>query len=104
MGNLTPTGSLQTARYEHTATLLSNGKVLVVGGNNGVIYSGAEIADPATGSWTMVNAPPFFSYTATLLLDGQVLVTGGVTANGLAAAADAALLIQRPTPGRPRLR
>src|SRR5207245_11244404 len=47
------TGSLNTGRYWHTATLLPNGKVLVAGGYDGVNYlSSAELYDPATGIWT----------------------------------------------------
>src|SRR5438270_10419864 len=41
------TGSLNTARYEHTATLLSNGKVLVAGGfGGGQWLASAELYDP----------------------------------------------------------
>ncbi len=46
----TPTGSLNTARYEHTATLLPNGKVLVAGGRDSATVASAsvELYDPAT--------------------------------------------------------
>jgi N-acetylneuraminic acid mutarotase len=35
LGVWLPTGSLLQARRNHTATLLNNGRVLVVGGENG---------------------------------------------------------------------
>src|SRR5438105_1088042 len=46
------TGNLHLARGGHTATLLANGKVLVVGGDNassGALRS-AELYDPVTGA------------------------------------------------------
>ena len=83
-GTWTTTGSLNMARWGHTATLLQNGQVLVVGGNgNGSIYiptfASAELYDPATGHWTVTGsmATPRLGHTATLLQNGQVLVAGG---------------------------
>ena len=75
------TGNLNTARSGHTATLLPNGKVLVVGGdNNGNILDSADLYDPTTGMWSLtgrLNAA-HTGHTATLLPNGQVLVVGGV--------------------------
>jgi hypothetical protein len=74
------TGSLVNARSAHTATLLSNGKVLVVGGP---YYHGpagsAELYDPASGTWAATGSltTVFYPETATLLPNGKVLVTGG---------------------------
>src|SRR5438552_7746577 len=47
------TGSLNTARFHHTATLLPDGTVLVAGGEHRSIpLPSAELYDPATGTWS----------------------------------------------------
>jgi N-acetylneuraminic acid mutarotase len=89
----TGAGGMATAREGHTATLLPNGKVLVVGGtdNNGVALASAEMYDPATNGWSgaasMATARE--DHTATLLPNGKVLVAGGrngsITIGGSAA-------------------
>ena len=86
-GTWTPTGSMNAARDLHTATLLQNGEVLVVGGQTFPIgqygfppsLSSAELYNPATGTWTYTGAmsTPRASFTAALLQNGQVLVAGG---------------------------
>jgi N-acetylneuraminic acid mutarotase len=76
-----PTGPLETARGEHTATLLPNGKVLIAGGMNAVGFlSSAELYDPATGTWTNTGSlnTARGEHTATLLPNGKVLITGGI--------------------------
>jgi hypothetical protein len=64
-------------RQGHTATLLRNGQVLIVGG---FWSTTAELYDPAKGTWAYTPAPVFEAgglvYTATLLRTGHVLVTG----------------------------
>ena len=80
-GTWTATGSLTTARRNHTATLLPNGKVLVAGGYDGVNYlSSAELYDPASGTWSATGSLTTArkSHTATLLPNGKVLVAGGL--------------------------
>jgi large repetitive protein len=89
-GAWAPTGSLSTAREDHTATLLADGRVLVVGGTqfNDVDYvdlTSAEVFDPAAdgglGGWSAAGNRPgevgFYYHTATLLPSGKVLVVGG---------------------------
>lgn len=80
-GVFTPTGDMTTAREEHTATLLPDGKVLLVGGgtgSQGVLNTG-EIYDPGTGLFTVTPSmeTPRTAHTATLLPDSTVLVAGG---------------------------
>ena len=79
-GAWTQTGNLNFARYYHTATSLTNGKVLVAGGgSNGSSLVQSELYDPATGAWTQTGNLNFARYyhTATLLPNGKVLVAGG---------------------------
>lgn len=70
-----------SSRYDHTATLLPNGKVLIVGGSNGTASAlrSADLYDLNTGTWeetdSMTDARA--SHTATLLRNGKVLVAGG---------------------------
>jgi len=76
----TAAGTLATARYFHTATLLPSGKVLVAGGygNSGILDS-AELYDPASDTWSAAGtlATARENHTATLLPSGKVLVAGG---------------------------
>ena len=85
-GHWTDTGSMGTARFQHTATLLANGKVLVTGGQdtNTDLFASAELYDPATGIWTVTGSLAFAreGHTATLLPNGKVLVAGGFNFNG----------------------
>jgi N-acetylneuraminic acid mutarotase len=73
-------------RDGHTATLLQDGMVLVVGsvdGEGGVRVS-TELYDPRTGTWTL-TAPmgtARTNHTATRLRDGRVLVVGGGNTEG----------------------
>jgi len=77
-------GSLTTARDAQTATLLPNGKVLIVGGNKGTTLSSAELYDPASGTFSATGplAAARFRHTATLLPNGKVLITGGYSGSG----------------------
>ena len=54
-GTWTVTGSLNTGRSSHTATLLPNGKVLVAGGFDSA-FTSAELYDPASGTWTATGS------------------------------------------------
>jgi len=78
-GTWSSTGSLAVGRLFHTATLLPNGKVLVVGGGGDATSSPAELYDPEAGTWSLTDIPAQARiwHTATLLPNGKVLVTGG---------------------------
>jgi hypothetical protein len=76
-------GSFAGARATHSATLLSSGKVLIMGGHtdrygNSPLAS-AAVYDPGSGTWS-ATAPMTWARgdnTATLLPAGKVLVSGG---------------------------
>ncbi len=85
-----PAGGLNTARYGHTATVLSSGKVLVAGGSASASLASAELYDPATNAWSAAGslATARVYHTATLLPSGKVLVTGGRNGSSLFASAE----------------
>jgi hypothetical protein len=100
-----PTGSMAEKRGGHTATLLTNGKVLIAGGSTGgdllpfffVDASvTAEVYDPATGLFTSTGnmGTPRVGQTATLLVNGDVLIAGGWSASQNASIATAELYHQ----------
>jgi len=92
----TTTGQMAVARAEHTATLLSNGKVLVAGGRSTSGTAGlndAEVYDRTTGTWSSAGTFVVASgttatrrlHTTTQLgttsntnTSGRVLVAGGI--------------------------
>jgi hypothetical protein len=80
-GKFSLSGSMAGMRAMHAAALLSDGRVLVVGGSISVApIAAAELYDPATasfsptGSMSVGRSGPI----ATRLADGRVLVAGGV--------------------------
>ena len=86
-GKFSPTGAMVRPRSDHTATLLADGRVLIVGGteNLGVqkakaALASAELYDPRTGKFVTTGSMSTgrsAGQTATLLADGLVLVAGG---------------------------
>lgn len=73
----------------HTATLLTDGQVLVAGGKEGVADASAYLYDPVSAQWstTASMGQARAHHTATRLADGRVLVVGG-EASGLSASAE----------------
>jgi hypothetical protein len=90
------TSPMSLARYDHTLTLLPNGRVLAAGGrtqgtNPLVNFNSAEVFDPITEQWTPTGPMSDFhwSHTATLLPDGRVLVAGGFGGTSVGSGANA---------------
>src|SRR5689334_24487425 len=94
----TSTGTMLTSREGHTATLLKNGKVLIVGGMHWTTactpgcteqlsaLASAELYDPATGRFIQTGKMSVrrVFHMATLLSSGKVLVAGGDNRSGIA--------------------
>jgi hypothetical protein len=90
-GTVTATGSMIDGQTDYTATLLTSGKVLIIGGNNtdSPLYSKAanpELYDPSTHKFSLAGpyadtgaragagASGLIGISATLLPDGNVLI------------------------------
>lgn len=101
-GQFSGSAALNAARYQFTATVLTDGRVLVVGGTDGQgLLTESEVFDPQASAWTLVSnlvtnqadgylidATGTFAtarqlHQATKLVDGRVLITGGFGAERL---------------------
>jgi large repetitive protein len=84
-GTFVATGSMNSSlgRWAHTATLLCDGSVLIVGGDDSNVDSTAEVERYLPAERKFVPAGRLTSgagrvfHTSTLLCDGRVLVAGG---------------------------
>jgi galactose oxidase-like protein len=81
-GKWSATGSLKTGRYNHTATLLINGQVLIVGG--GAHRASTELYNPASGTFRVaanLNTGRT-DHSTVLLTNGEALTMGGYDGSG----------------------
>lgn len=80
-GTFSVTGSLNTARSSHTATLLNNGMVLIAGGSdvNGNPLASAELFSVGGGTFAFTGNlnTARTQQGATILSSGEVLIVGG---------------------------
>lgn len=83
-GEWTPVGEMLSARFEATATLLEDGRVLIAGGlgpkdDDVGPLSSAELFDPATESFSRTGTmnDERSNHAAAALADGRVLISGG---------------------------
>ncbi len=77
--------SANGAQNSHSATLLTDGRVLVAGGWSGTTaIATADLLDPDARTWapTAPLLTPRIFHAATRLSDGRVLVMGGWDNNG----------------------
>jgi Kelch motif/Galactose oxidase, central domain len=75
------TGSMTSPRFQHTATLLADGSVLVAGAelSPDLLIASTELYDPATGRWTATGnlLTARWQHFAVGLPGGGALVAGG---------------------------
>jgi hypothetical protein len=87
----TATAGMSVARFQHTANLLPNGKILVSGGYTGsATVAGAELYNPASRAWSATGSlTTARSYhRSTLLPNGKILVAGGWTGSSAISTAE----------------
>jgi len=76
---------MSTLRDGATATLLSDGSVLIAGGRDNTVTKSAELYRPAVDEFLPIANQmhdPRYLHTATALNDGTVLITGGLNEQG----------------------
>src|SRR5207249_264208 len=78
-GTFTLASDMTRALYRQVATLLPDGRVLIIGAD-AVGFLGAELYDPSTGTFTPTGSMAASYGSATLLNNEEFLITGRLNA------------------------